>query len=174
MALVLESTHSLRSTTFWGRSGLSHEDIFSLSLSFFTRQLRRCKPHSKNALLLLSRRPFLRLPSQEQNSDRTRKDKEESEKETKEGRRSREKKTPQLRNGEENMCIQVDKRWKCGHIGFFTVKWCPSVGKGCKGTAAEHEVVKVGEKCGDCEARRGRGILTRTAGGGWEASREGM
>jgi len=51
------------------------------------------------------------------------------------------------------MCVQIDKAWECGHVGFFTVRWCPYIGQTCKGTKAVHEVLKVAGVCGDCVAR---------------------
>lgn len=51
------------------------------------------------------------------------------------------------------MCIQVDKRWKCGHIGFFKIKWCEKAFNGCKGTPAHHDIVEDDQRCGDCERR---------------------
>jgi hypothetical protein len=51
------------------------------------------------------------------------------------------------------MCTQVDKRWSCGHIGYFHIKFCDRLFKGCKGTSAVHEFVDVDEMCSDCERR---------------------
>lgn len=51
------------------------------------------------------------------------------------------------------MCTQVDKQWVCGHVGYYKIKWCSRLFKGCKGTPAQHEIVKDREKCGDCKRR---------------------
>ncbi|RDA86692.1 hypothetical protein CP532_5048 [Ophiocordyceps camponoti-leonardi (nom. inval.)] len=51
------------------------------------------------------------------------------------------------------MCTQVDKRWACGHIGFFHIKWCRKQFKGCKGPSAQHETVDDNEECSDCKRR---------------------
>lgn len=52
------------------------------------------------------------------------------------------------------MCTQVDKRWVCGHVGYFRIKRCDRLFKGCKGTTAKHEIIDVPEVCGDCERRQ--------------------
>lgn len=51
------------------------------------------------------------------------------------------------------MCIQVDKRWACGHIGYFRIDWCERLFKGCKGISAHHDIIDVAEECGDCKRR---------------------
>lgn len=51
------------------------------------------------------------------------------------------------------MCTQVDKRWTCGHIGYYTVKRCEWLFKGCKGTTAHHEIIEEPVRCGDCQRR---------------------
>lgn len=52
------------------------------------------------------------------------------------------------------MCTQVDKRWACGHIGYYRIKWCDQMFKDCKGTSAEHEVIDEAKVCGDCLRRQ--------------------
>ncbi|KAK0385223.1 hypothetical protein NLU13_7700 [Sarocladium strictum] len=51
------------------------------------------------------------------------------------------------------MCTQVDKQWACGHTGFFMIKFCDNLFKGCKGTSATHEIVTDKDRCGDCHRR---------------------
>ncbi|PHH86050.1 hypothetical protein CDD83_10825 [Cordyceps sp. RAO-2017] len=55
--------------------------------------------------------------------------------------------------GNGSMCTQVDKRWACGHVGYFQIKWCERIFKGCKGTSAQHEIIDEPEECGDCKRR---------------------
>ena len=49
------------------------------------------------------------------------------------------------------MCTQVDKKWACGHIGYYAVDMCDQLFKGCKGTSAKHRVIEEPVVCGDCE-----------------------
>lgn len=51
------------------------------------------------------------------------------------------------------MCTQINKRWACGHTGFYTVKICENLFKSCKGTTAKHEIVDDPVKCGDCHRK---------------------
>lgn len=60
---------------------------------------------------------------------------------------------PRTNSDSTDMCIQVDKRWTCGHIGYFKIIWCKMIFKTCKGTSATHEVIDVAEVCDDCERR---------------------
>ncbi|KFH41193.1 hypothetical protein ACRE_080990 [Hapsidospora chrysogenum ATCC 11550] len=52
------------------------------------------------------------------------------------------------------MCTQVDKRWACGHVGYFQIKYCERLFKGCKGTTAHHEILEEPELCSDCLRRK--------------------
>lgn len=52
------------------------------------------------------------------------------------------------------MCTQVDKRWACGHVGFYRIKWCEQIFKTCKGTTEKHDIIDEKEECSDCERRR--------------------
>lgn len=51
------------------------------------------------------------------------------------------------------MCTQVDKRWACGHIGYFRIDRCDELFKGCKGTRAQHDIVDEPSVCSDCLRR---------------------
>lgn len=51
------------------------------------------------------------------------------------------------------MCTQIDKQWACGHIGYYKIRFCEKLFKGCKGTSHEHEIIYEADKCGDCERR---------------------
>ncbi|KAF4504896.1 hypothetical protein G6O67_008289 [Ophiocordyceps sinensis] len=57
------------------------------------------------------------------------------------------------RAGGETMCTQVDKRWACGHVGYYSIKWCEQLFKGCKGTSAKHEIIEEMAVCSDCKRR---------------------
>lgn len=56
--------------------------------------------------------------------------------------------------GPRSMCTQVDKRWACGHVGFYRIKWCEQIFKTCKGTTEKHDIIDEKEECSDCERRR--------------------
>jgi hypothetical protein len=47
----------------------------------------------------------------------------------------------------------MDKKWSCGHIGYYQIRVCDKLFKGCRGTKPEHEMVDDPEKCGDCQRR---------------------
>lgn len=51
------------------------------------------------------------------------------------------------------MCTQVDKKWACGHVGYFSVKLCDKLFKGCKGTSAKHDIIEEPGLCSDCQRR---------------------
>lgn len=51
------------------------------------------------------------------------------------------------------MCTQVDKKWACGHVGYFRLKQCEFLFKGCKGTSAKHDIVLEAGLCSDCQRR---------------------
>lgn len=53
------------------------------------------------------------------------------------------------------MCVQVDKQWSCGHVGYFQIRWCEKLFKGCKGTSAAHDIIYQLEECSDCIRLKG-------------------
>ncbi|KAH7275858.1 hypothetical protein B0J15DRAFT_27238 [Fusarium solani] len=50
----------------------------------------------------------------------------------------------------DSMCVQVDRQFACGHIGFFNIRWCPRALNGCKGPSHKHDIIYVMESCPDC------------------------
>ncbi|KOS23019.1 hypothetical protein ESCO_003805 [Escovopsis weberi] len=52
------------------------------------------------------------------------------------------------------MCMQVDKQWACGHVGFSHILWCEQLFKSCKGTSAKHHILFEPGECDDCQRRR--------------------
>ncbi|KAJ9423126.1 hypothetical protein QL093DRAFT_2261768 [Fusarium oxysporum] len=48
------------------------------------------------------------------------------------------------------MCMQVDRQFACGHIGFLNIRWCQRVFNGCKGPSHIHDIVYDEEICPDC------------------------
>lgn len=53
-----------------------------------------------------------------------------------------------------DMCVQVDKQWSCGHIGYFQIRWCEKLFNGCKGTSAAHDIIYEPQECSDCLRRK--------------------
>ncbi|KAF3072067.1 hypothetical protein CFAM422_005637 [Trichoderma lentiforme] len=52
------------------------------------------------------------------------------------------------------MCVQVDKQWSCGHVGYFQIRWCEKLFNGCKGTSAAHDIIYEPQECSDCLRRK--------------------